>query len=104
MKKRETNLSRLLRSAANAPEEPAPEAPFGFDTRVIASWRGGNGRASEGAELTRFLRRVGIVALAILTLASAGAYEQFNDNEERIAPQSNDYAIADSAIQTEFSR
>jgi hypothetical protein len=103
MKKREANLSRLLRSAANA-EEPAPEAPFGFDTRVIASWRAGNGRASEGAELTRFLRHIGIVALAILTLASAGAYEQFNDNEERIAPQSNDYAIADSAIQTEFSR
>ncbi|HMG04707.1 MAG TPA: hypothetical protein VK581_04550 [Chthoniobacterales bacterium] len=104
MKKREANLSRLLRSAANAPKEPSPETPFGFDTRVIASWRAGNGRAGDGAELTRFLRRVGIVALAVLTLASAGAYEQFNDNEERIAPQSNDYAIADSAIQTEFSR
>ena len=98
------DVDRLLRSAAQAPDPRATEAPFGFDTRVIALWRAGNGRASDGAELSRFLRRVGIVALAILTLASAGAYEQFNDNEERIAPQSNDYAIADSAIQTEFSR
>jgi hypothetical protein len=104
MKKRDSNLGRLLRSAANAPEEPAPEAPFGFDTRVLASWRAGNGRAGDGAELTRFLRQIGVAALAILTLATAGAYQQFNDNEERIAPQSNDYAIADSAIQTEFSQ
>jgi hypothetical protein len=39
-----------------------------------------------------------------MALASVGAYQQFNENEERIAPQSNEYAIADSAIQTEFSQ
>ena len=96
-------LDRLFRSAA-AVEPPAPEVPYGFETRVVALWRAGNGRANEAAELTRFLRGIGAVALAVLTLASAGAYQQFSENEARTTPQTNEYAIADSAIQTEFSQ
>ncbi|MEY2490207.1 MAG: hypothetical protein QOC70_2149 [Verrucomicrobiota bacterium] len=103
MKKPDADLDRLLRSAANATEPSAPEAPYGFETRVVASWRAGNGRAKD-AELTRFLRGIGAAALAVLTLASAGAYQQFTENEQRTAPQTNEYAIADSAIQTEFAR
>ena len=97
------DLDRLFRSAAGA-DSPAPEVPYGFETRVVALWRAGNGRASDTAELTRFLRGIGAVALAVLTLASAGAYQQFSENEARTAPQTNEYAIADSAIQTEFSQ
>ena len=104
MKPRNADLDRLLRSAASAPGETAPEAPFGFDTRVVSLSRAGNGRASDAAELGRFLRRVGLTAFAVLTLASAAAYQQFSDSEERIAPQNNEYAIADSAIQTEISQ
>jgi hypothetical protein len=104
MKKPDADLNRLLRSAANAAEPSAPEAPYGFETRVVALWHGGNGRANDAAELTRFLRRIGAVAFAVLALASAGAYQQFNENEERTTPQTNEYAIADSAIQTEFSQ
>ena len=92
------------RSAATAAEPAAPDVPYGFETRVIALWHGGNGRANDAAELTRFLRGIGAVALAVLTLASAGAYQQFSENEARTAPQTNEYAIADSAIQTEFSQ
>ncbi|MEY2557885.1 MAG: hypothetical protein QOE34_1310 [Verrucomicrobiota bacterium] len=103
MKKQGTALDRLLRSAANVPEGSPLEAPFGFDTRVLAFWRAGH-RLGDAADLSRFLRRIGVAAFAVLTLASAAAYQQFNDNEERIAPQSNEYAIADSAIQTEFSQ
>jgi hypothetical protein len=103
MKEQGADLDRLLRSAASVPEGSPPEAPFGFDTRVVAFWRAGH-RSGDTAELRRFLRRIGAVAFAVLTLASAGVYQQFNDNEERIAPQSNEYAIADSAIQTEFSQ
>jgi len=44
-----------------------------------------------------------VVALAVFTLAGAGMYRQLDENEQRIAPQTNEYAIADSAIQTEFS-
>lgn len=98
------DLDRLLRSATTVAEPPAPEAPYGFETRIVALWRAGNGRANFAAELTRFLRGIGAIALAVLALASAGAYQQFSENEARTAPQTNEYAIADSAIQTEFSQ
>jgi hypothetical protein len=104
MKERDADLDRLLRSAATASGALMPEAPYGFETRVLASWRAGLGRATEAAELTNFLRRIGVVAMAVLALASAGAYLQFNENEARTIPQTNEYAIADTAIQTEFSQ
>ena len=104
MKGSDADLDRLLRSAATAAEPSVPEAPYGFETRVIALWRAGNGRANDAADLTRFLQRIGAVAFAVLALASAVAYQQFNENEERTIPQANEYAIADSAIQTEFSQ
>jgi hypothetical protein len=103
MKKSGADLDRLLRSAAAAAEPLATEAPYAFETRVVALWRANNGRANDSADLTRFLRRIGAVAFAVLALASTGAYLQFNENETRTTPQTNEYAIADSAIQTEFS-
>ena len=102
--KADFGLDRLLRSVAQAEEPAAPEAPYGFATRVVASWRAGSGQASDAVELARFVWRIGAVALAVLALASAGAYRQFNENEQRITAQTNEYAIADSAIQTEFSQ
>jgi hypothetical protein len=104
MKRRDADLDRLLRSAATAGEPATPETPYGFEPRVIALWRAASGRTNDAAELTRFLRRIGAVALAVLALASAGAYQQFNENEARTTPQTNEYAIADLAIQTEFSQ
>ena len=96
-------LDRLLRAAAKAPEAPVPEAPFGFDTRVLALARGENGSATDTADLTRFLRRTGVIAFAVLALASAAAYRQFAEDATFSVPQTNEYAIADSAIQMEFS-
>ena len=103
MKRQNNNVDRLLRSAANAPEEPASEAPFAFETRVLAAWRSRHEIGNDVADLTRFLRRTGVIAFAVLTIASAVAYKQFSDNATLSAPQTNEYAIADSAIQTEFS-
>ena len=97
------DLDRLLRSAANAPEEPALEAPFGFETRVLAAWRSRQEGFNDVADLTRFLRRTGVIAFAVLVLASAAAYRQFSETAAFTAPQTNEYAIADSQIQTEFS-
>ena len=97
-------LDRLLRAAAKAPVEAPAEAPFGFDTRVIASWRSGSSAGNDIAEITRFLRRAGAIGLAVLLLAGAAAYRQFREQELLAGPQTNEYAIADSAIQTEFSR
>lgn len=104
MKTPEADLNRLLRSAATDAEPSAPEVPYGFETRIVALWRASRGQANDAAELTRFLRGIGAAALAVLTLASAGAYQQFSENEARTIPQTNEYAIADSAIQTEFSQ
>lgn len=102
MKKRD--VDRLLRSAANA-GEPAPgEAPFGFETRVVAVWRSSGNNNDEFAELSRFLRRAGVIASAVLVLAGAAAYRQYRDETKFASLATNEYAIADSAIQTEFSR
>ena len=103
MNKRGHDLFRLLRAAADAPDA-IPEAPFGFETRVVALWRAANGEASGAGELTRFVQRVGAGALLVLALAGAGAYQQFADYEARSTPQTNEYAIADNAIQTEFQQ
>ena len=97
------DLDRLLRSASKAAEEPALEAPFGFETRVLASWRARHEGFNEVADLTRFLRRTGAIAFVVLTIATAAAYKQFADNTALSSPQTNEYAIADSQIQTEFS-
>jgi hypothetical protein len=97
------DLDRLLRSAARAPEEPALEAPFGFETRALASWRARQESFTDVAELTRFLRQTGVIAFAVFVLASVAAYRQFTENAAFSAPQTNEYAIADSQIQTEFS-
>ena len=104
MNRPDADLDRLLRSAAKVDATFTPEAPYGFETRVIALWRAGNGSLDDAAEVARFLRTIGAVALAVLVLASVGAYRQFNENEARTTPHANEYAIADSAIQTEFSQ
>ena len=97
------DVDRLLRSAANGPEPGAAEAPFGFDIRVVALWRSGKGGANDLADLSRFLRHAGVIACAVLVLAGAAAYRQYRD-EATLAAPTNEYAIADSAIQTEFSQ
>jgi hypothetical protein len=102
MKGPDADLDRLLHAAARSPDESPAEPPFGFATRVLAAWRSGQGSANDVADLTRFLRRTGVIAFAILTIASAAAYRQFRENAAFAAPQTNEYAIADSQIQTEF--
>jgi hypothetical protein len=97
------DLDRLLRSAAQTSEQPAPEPALGFDTRVVALWRSGHGGSNELADLSRFLRRAGVIAFAVFLLAGAAAYQQFRDETTFAAP-TNEYAIGDSAIQTEFSQ
>jgi hypothetical protein len=98
-----TDVNRLLRSAAQAPEPIPAEAPFGFDTRVVATWRARDGGANDLADLSRFLRRAGVIASAVLVLAGAAAYRQYRDDATFAAP-TNEYAIGDSMIQTEFSQ
>ena len=96
----ETSLERLLRAAARMQDEPAPEMPLGFDTRVVAlSRRNGN-----GAIFGALLCRATLVAAAVIVLASAGAYFEFNRNNDALIGSGNEFAIADSAIQDEVAQ
>ena len=98
------DVDRLLRSAANTPEFSPADAPFGFETRVVASWRSGENGGNHVAELSRFLRRAGAIAFVVLLLAGGAAYRQYRDETKFASLATNEYAIADSAIQTEFSQ
>ncbi|HEV2803767.1 MAG TPA: hypothetical protein VGW57_02435 [Chthoniobacterales bacterium] len=97
------DLDRLFHSAANAPGEPPVEAPFGFATRVVAGWRSDKNGGNDAAELSRFLRRAGVIAAAVVVLAGGAAYRQYRE-ESKFAAPTNEYLIVDSAIQTEFSQ
>jgi hypothetical protein len=99
-----TDLNRLFRSAAHAPEPIASEVPYGFETRVVAQWRSGKNGRLDLAELSRVLRRAGAIASAVLILAGAAAYRQYRDETRFAALATNEYMIADSAIQSEISR
>jgi hypothetical protein len=98
------DVDRLLRSAADATDAPRAEAPFGFETRVVASWRSGKNGTTDVAELSRFLRRAGVIACAVVIVAGAAAYRQYRDETKFASLATNEYAIGDSAIQTEFSQ
>jgi hypothetical protein len=93
-------IDRLLRAAALAKEEAPLDAPFGFDTRVVALWRAKEKAASLG--LARLVRRVALIAIAVAVVAGAGAYREAGRSRESNEPLANEFAIADSAIQDEF--
>jgi hypothetical protein len=94
------DLDRLLRSAARVKDDSSVEMPFGFDTRIIAlSRRNGNGSA-----MARLLCRVALVAATVIVFAGAGAYLEFDRNNDAASPFGNEFAIADSAIQDEVAQ
>jgi hypothetical protein len=94
-------IDRLLRSAALAEEEAPIEAPFGFDTRVVALWSGLD--RTEFAGLAQLVRGVALVAAVITVIAATGAYREASQNRESSELFANEFMIADSAIQSEFS-
>jgi hypothetical protein len=95
------SLERLLRAAAQRPDDSSVEVPFGFETRVVALWRSQEG--SESMLLRRFVRRVTMLAAAIAIVAGAGAYHEANASRESSEPFTNEFAIADSALEFETS-
>ena len=101
--KDDEKLNRLLRSAAQAPEDVPTSAPFGFDTRVVALWRAG-GKSSNGNGLAQLLQRVAILASAVIVIATAAAFREFKKQDNLNEPSANEFAIADSVIQDEFSQ
>ena len=101
MARLDSHLQRLLKLAATVKEEDIGDgAPFGFDTKVLANWRAL--RKNENGELMRFVRRVALVAIAITVIGGAAAYRQISENEDLNEPLTNDYAMADSVIESQL--
>ena len=97
-------LNNLLRSASRASEEVPTSAPFGFDTRVVTLWRAG-GQRSNGNGLAHLIGRVAILAGAVIIISTAAAFREFQQTQENLnEPSANEFAIADSVIQDEFSQ
>ena len=92
-------IDRLLRSAAQAGDETPASMPFGFDTRVVALWRGA---AKNGNGVMRLLRRVAVLSIAVIVISTIAALREANQSREIGESFANEFAIADSAIQDEF--
>ena len=101
MKQMNSQIDRLLRSAASARVDDVPSPPFGFETRVVALWRAG---AANGVinGIGHFVRRVALLAAAIIVLSSAASVWEFRETLNLNEPQTDEFAIADTAIQSEF--
>ena len=93
-------IDRLLRSAAQAGEEHAA-MPFGFDTRVVALWRASRGKSNGVASL---LRRVALLSAAVIAISTLAAVREIKQSQDRYNDLTNEFAIADTAIQDEFSQ
>ena len=92
-------IDRLLRSAEQGDEQTEAAMPFGFDTRVIALWRAALPTANGVASL---VRRVAVLSAAVIVISTIAALREANQNREIGESFTNEFAIADSAIQDEF--
>jgi hypothetical protein len=93
-------IDRLLRSAAQAPEEGPVAMPFGFDTRVVALWRASAQRPNG---LTALHRRIALLSAAEIVVSTIAAVREAGQSRKIGESLTNEFAIADSAIQDEFS-
>jgi hypothetical protein len=95
----DSELDRLLRAAEHSSESKPDEMPFGFDTRVVAKWRSeGSNALAASWEFARTFKLVGVMSILVTVLAGAGAWWQFQQNNELGEPLTNAYAIADTTI------
>ena len=92
-------IDRLLRSAAQTVEEDPAAMPFGFDTRVVALWRAA---LPAGNGVVQLLRRVAVLSAAVIVVSTIGAVREANQSREIRESITNEFAVADSAIQDEF--
>ena len=99
MSDRGKDLDRLLRSAAQASEEIPAVPPFGFETRVVSLWRSGTNPPNG---LSGLLRQVALLSAVVMVVSTAAAVRELRQNREIGDSVTNEFAIADSAIQKEF--
>ena len=98
---KDRHIDRLLRSAAQAaPGEVPAEIPLGFDTRVVAVWRG---LAAKPNGIASLLRRVALLSALVIAISTLAAVREIKQGQEQLNDLTNEFAIADTAIQDEFS-
>ena len=98
---RDHEIDRLLRSSAKVSDEAPAEMPFGFDTRVVALWRGLTAKPNG---ISSLLRRVALLSSAVIVISMLAAVRELKQNQEQSNDFTNEFAIADTAIQDEFSQ
>ena len=81
----------LAGTARRVPVEPAPEMPFGFDTRVIADWQARR-EGEEAVPWAWLLRGALVCASLIMLLSLAMNFQSWKEGDP------GPVAIADSAI------
>jgi hypothetical protein len=101
MKSVDPKIDRLLRSAAQAHEDVPAAMPFGFDTRIVALWRSSMKKPNG---LTPLLRRIALLSTVVIVVSTIAAAREAGQNRKLGESFANEYAIADSAIQDEFSQ
>lgn len=94
-------IDRLLRSAAQASDQVPAEMPFGFDTRVVALWRA---LAAKPNGVAALLRRVALLSVAVIAISTLAAVREIKQSREQYNDFTNEFAIADTVIQDEFSQ
>ncbi|HEX4653174.1 MAG TPA: hypothetical protein VH227_02910 [Candidatus Udaeobacter sp.] len=95
------NIDRLLRAAGTAGEVAEPAMPFGFDTRVVALWRAA---AAKPNGVLSLVRRVALLSTAVIVISTIAAIREASQNREIAESFTNEFAIADSAIQDAFGQ
>lgn len=98
---KDEKIDRLLRSASQAREEAEATMPFGFDTRVVALWRAAAPRTNG---VTSLVRRVAVLSAAVIIISTIAVVREANQSREIGESFANEFAIADTAIQNEFSQ
>jgi hypothetical protein len=98
---KDQEIDRLLRSARQPSEEVPAEMPFGFDTRVVALWRG---LATKPNAIASLLRRVALLSAGVIAISALAAVREIKQSREQYNDFTNEFAIADTAIQDEFSQ
>ena len=94
-------IDRLLRSAAKTGDEAPAEMSFGFDTRVVALW---HALAAKPNGIASLLRRVALLSAAVIAISTLAAVREIKQSREQYNDFTNEFAIADTAIQDEFSQ
>jgi hypothetical protein len=98
---KDKKLDRLLDAAARAGVESPAVMPFGFDTRVVALWRAAGSKPNG---VTSLVRRVALLSAAVIVISTVAVVREANQSREINESFTNEFAIADSAIQDEFVR